>query len=69
MLSGEQNGYYKWEPTQSAYIKSAVAPEGMWRVPNVYDLVSQGRVAVLEHAVHHVRGGYGRSCPPPPPGS
>ena len=35
-----QNGYYKWEPTEKAYIKSAQAPAGAWRVPNVYDLVS-----------------------------
>ena len=39
ILSG-QNGYYKWEPTEKAYIKSAQAPAGAWRVPNVYDLVS-----------------------------
>ena len=37
---GAQNGYYKWEPTEKAYIKSAQAAAGAWRVPNVYDLVS-----------------------------
>ncbi|CBJ33566.1 conserved unknown protein [Ectocarpus siliculosus] len=38
----DANGYYKWEPTQKSYIKSAQAPAGAWRVPNVYDLVSRG---------------------------
>ncbi|CAN0250236.1 unnamed protein product [Pylaiella littoralis] len=38
----DANGYYKWEPTASAYIKSAQKPAGAWRVPNVYDLVSRG---------------------------
>lgn len=51
-----QNGYYKWEPTQNAYIKSAEAGEGAWRVPNVYDLVSRRTLLEMpEDVIDHVQ--------------
>ena len=35
-----QNGYYKWEQSLKAYIKTEV-PAGEWRIPDVYDMVSR----------------------------